>query len=157
MCGSAGQLADPLAGERPDGVVCALPFRSLEKGLRRGILDQLRRALAATGTAVVIQYSPLIESELRRRFGTVRRRISPLNVPPAWLFACSVPVSTPRAAPAGCRRLDLERTRTSTIPVSADGMPDRGRRNWLAFDDSAPQIPSEGRGTLAGTQGEERR
>jgi phospholipid N-methyltransferase len=95
VCGSAEQLADHLAGERADVVVCALPFTSLEQGLRRRILDQLPRALAATGTAVVIQYSPLIESELRRRFGTVRRRISPLNVPPAWLFACSVPVSTP--------------------------------------------------------------
>jgi hypothetical protein len=41
---------------------------------------------------VVIQYSPLIENELRRRFGTVRRRISPLNVPPAWLFGCSSPL-----------------------------------------------------------------
>ena len=95
VCGSAEQLADHLAGERADVVVCALPFTSLEQGLRRRILDQLPRALADTGTAVVIQYSPLIESELRRRFGTVRRRISPLNVPPAWLFACSVPVRTP--------------------------------------------------------------
>ena len=95
VCGSAEQLADHLAGARADVVVCALPFTSLEQGLRRRILDQLPRALAATGTAVVIQYSPLIESELRRRFGTVRRRISPLNVPPAWLFACSVPVLTP--------------------------------------------------------------
>jgi phospholipid N-methyltransferase len=95
VCGSAEQLVDHLTGERADVVVCALPFTSLEQGLRRRILDQLPRALAATGTAVVIQYSPLIESELRRRFGTVRRRISPLNVPPAWLFACSVPVLTP--------------------------------------------------------------
>jgi phospholipid N-methyltransferase len=95
VCGSAEQLAEHLAGERADVVVCALPFTSLEQGLRRRILDQLPRALAATGTAVVIQYSPLIESELRRRFGTVRRRISPLNVPPAWLFSCSVPVFAP--------------------------------------------------------------
>lgn len=93
VCGSAEQLADHLAGERADVVVCALPFTSLEQGLRRRILDQLPRAVAATGTAVVIQYSPLIESELRRRFGSVRHRISPLNVPPAWLFACSNPLA----------------------------------------------------------------
>ena len=95
VCGSAEQLAAHLDGERADVVVCALPFTSLEQGLRRRILDELPRALAATGTAVVIQYSPLIESELRRRFGSVRRRISPLNVPPAWLFACSAPVTAP--------------------------------------------------------------
>jgi hypothetical protein len=40
--------------------------------------------------ALVIQYSPLIQNELRRLFGSVRRRISPLNVPPAFLFACSL-------------------------------------------------------------------
>jgi phospholipid N-methyltransferase len=39
--------------------------------------------------ALVIQYSPLIQSELRRLFPSVRRRISVLNVPPAFLFACS--------------------------------------------------------------------
>jgi phospholipid N-methyltransferase len=39
---------------------------------------------------LVIQYSPLIQSELRRRFPSVRRRISVLNVPPAFLFACSL-------------------------------------------------------------------
>jgi phospholipid N-methyltransferase len=94
VCGSAEQLAGHLGAERADVLVCALPFTSLEQGLRRRILDQLPRALAATGTAVVIQYSPLIESELRRRFGSVRRRISPLNVPPAWLFACTAPVPT---------------------------------------------------------------
>ncbi len=92
VCGSAEHLADILAGEPADVVVCALPFTSLEQGLRRRILDELPRSLAATGTAVVIQYSPLIEAELRRRFRSVRRRISPVNVPPAWLFACTEPV-----------------------------------------------------------------
>jgi phospholipid N-methyltransferase len=92
VCGSAEQLADHLEGARADVVVCALPFTSLEQNLRRRILDQLPRALAPQGTAVVIQYSPLIESELRRRFGSVRRRVSLLNVPPAWLFACIAPV-----------------------------------------------------------------
>jgi phospholipid N-methyltransferase len=72
--------------------VCALPFTSLEQGLRRRILDQLPRALSPRGSAVVIQYSPLIEPELRRRFGSVRRRISPRNVPPAFLFACTSPL-----------------------------------------------------------------
>jgi phospholipid N-methyltransferase len=38
---------------------------------------------------VVIQYSPLMLGEFRRRFRTVRWRITPWNVPPAFLFACS--------------------------------------------------------------------
>jgi phospholipid N-methyltransferase len=90
VCGSAEHLEKHLDGERADVLVCALPFTSLEPGLRRRILDSLPKALAPRGTALVIQYSPLIQSELRRLFPTVRRRISLWNVPPAFLFACSL-------------------------------------------------------------------
>jgi phospholipid N-methyltransferase len=98
VCASAEQLSDHLDGRRADVVVCALPFTSLEQGLRRRILDQLPRALSPRGSAVVIQYSPIIEPELRRRFGSVRRRISPRNVPPAFLFACTSPLTAPGGA-----------------------------------------------------------
>jgi phospholipid N-methyltransferase len=86
---SAENLHDHLDGQKADVLVCALPFTSLEPDLRRRILDELPRVLAPHGVALVIQYSPLILSELRRRFASVRKRISPLNVPPAFLFACS--------------------------------------------------------------------
>jgi phospholipid N-methyltransferase len=89
VCDSAENLHDHLGGQRADVVVCALPFTSLEPDLRRRILEELPRVLAPRGVAVVIQYSPLIQSELRRLFRSVRRRISPRNVPPAFLFACS--------------------------------------------------------------------
>ena len=88
VCDSAENLPDHLGEERADVLVCALPFTSLEPGLRRRILESLPGALAPSGVALVIQYSPLIQSELRRLFPSVRRRISPLNVPPAFLFAC---------------------------------------------------------------------
>jgi phospholipid N-methyltransferase len=90
VCDSAEHLEKHLDGERADVLVCALPFTSLDQGLRRRILDSMPKALAPHGTALVIQYSPLILSELRRRFPSVRRRISLLNVPPAFLFACSL-------------------------------------------------------------------
>ncbi len=89
VCDSAENLHDHLAGEKADVLVCALPFTSLEPALRRRILEELPRVLAPRGVALVIQYSPLIQSELRRLFPSVRRRISLLNVPPAFLFACS--------------------------------------------------------------------
>jgi phospholipid N-methyltransferase len=87
---SAENLQEHLGEERADVLVCALPFTSLEPGLRRSILDSLPGALGPDGVALVIQYSPLIQSELRRLFPSVRRRISPMNVPPAFLFACSL-------------------------------------------------------------------
>lgn len=93
VCGSAEHLTKHLDGELADVLVCALPFTSLDPGLRRRILDSMPRALAPRGVALVIQYSPLIQSELRRLFPSVRRRISLLNVPPAFLFACSSEVA----------------------------------------------------------------
>jgi phospholipid N-methyltransferase len=38
---------------------------------------------------VAIQYSTFAQKELERHFGSVRRRVSLVNVPPAFLFACS--------------------------------------------------------------------
>jgi phospholipid N-methyltransferase len=90
VCDSAENLQEHLAGETADVLVCALPFTSLPPDLRRRILDDMPPALGPTGVMVLIQYSPLIEQELRNRFPTVRRRISVLNVPPAFLFACSM-------------------------------------------------------------------
>jgi phospholipid N-methyltransferase len=92
VCDSAENLHDHLDGAKADVLVCALPFTSLEPDLRRRILEELPRVLAPRGVALVIQYSPLIQSELRRLFPSVRRRISLLNVPPAFLFACSAEV-----------------------------------------------------------------
>ncbi len=90
VCDSAENLPDHLGEERADVLVCALPFTSLDPGLRRRILDSMPAALGPDGVAVVIQYSPFIQNELRKRFPSVRRRLSPINVPPAFLFACSL-------------------------------------------------------------------
>jgi phospholipid N-methyltransferase len=88
VCDSAEHIEKYLQGHRADVLVCALPFTSLDKGLRRRLLDLLPMSLEERGTAVVIQYSPLIQGELRKLFPWVRRRITPWNVPPAFLFAC---------------------------------------------------------------------
>ena len=90
VCDSAENLHDHLGGQKADVLVCALPFTSLEPDLRRRILEELPRVLAPRGVALVIQYSPLIQKELRRLFPSVLRRITPWNVPPAFLFACSL-------------------------------------------------------------------
>ncbi|MGY1822910.1 class I SAM-dependent methyltransferase [Geodermatophilus sp. SYSU D00079] len=93
---SAEFLDAHLDGSLADVVVSALPYTSLEPGLRRRILDVLPKAMTPQGVTLVIQYSPLMEGELRRRFASVRRRISPWNVPPAFLFACSGPTGPAR-------------------------------------------------------------
>ncbi len=86
---TAENIAAHLGGRRADVLVSALPFTSLDGELRQRILDELPRILGPRGVMVVIQYSPLMLGEFRRRFRSVRWRITPWNVPPAFLFACS--------------------------------------------------------------------
>jgi phospholipid N-methyltransferase len=93
---SAEHLSGQLAGKRPDVIVSALPFTSLPHGLGRTILERAAASLAPGGTLLVLQYSPFIASDLDRLFAGVRRRICLLNVPPAFLYACT----DPRPAPA---------------------------------------------------------
>lgn len=88
--GSAEDLERHLEGKTADIVVSGLPFTSLEPDVRRRILEQIVQALAPGGVALVLQYSPFMQRQLRQLFPSVRRRVSPLNVPPAFLFACSL-------------------------------------------------------------------
>ena len=88
VCDSAENLDVHLGGKRADVLVSALPYTSFEAGLRRRVLDLLPVALAPGGVLLVIQYSPLILRELRRRFPSVQQKITPWNVPPAFLYAC---------------------------------------------------------------------
>lgn len=85
---SATELVDHLGGARADVIVSAVPFTSLPRDLGRQILEASRAALAPGGTMLVLQYSPLVETQLRRVFDSVERRLSVLNVPPAFLYAC---------------------------------------------------------------------
>ncbi len=96
---SAVNVARHLDGAAVDVIVSAVPFTSLPVPERKQILRAARDALGREGIMLVLQYSPLIERELRQTFTYVRRRLSPLNVPPAFLFACQ---GDPRS-PAGER------------------------------------------------------
>jgi phospholipid N-methyltransferase len=89
-CGSAEDLKSHLDGMTVDVVVSGLPFTSLKSDVRGRILEQVVQALAPEGVALVLQYSPIIQRQLRRFFPSVKRRVSLLNVPPAFLFACSM-------------------------------------------------------------------
>jgi phospholipid N-methyltransferase len=92
VCGSAEHVERHLDGARADIVVSGLPFTSLGVMLRRSILERARSVLAPGGVMLVLQYSPLIRSELDRLFGSVRQRVCPYNLPPAVLFVCADPV-----------------------------------------------------------------
>lgn len=87
---SAENVEAYLEGKKVDIIVSSLPFTTLPADLRRNILDAARRALKPDGQMLVLQYSTTVLADLKKVFAPIRRRFSPLNVPPAFLFACSV-------------------------------------------------------------------
>lgn len=91
VAGSAEDMHGVLDGASPQVVVSALPFTSLPSGVGRAILERTADVLAPDGVFLVLQYSPLIASQLSQLFGSVQRRVCLRNVPPAFLFACREP------------------------------------------------------------------
>lgn len=85
---SAENVERYLDGEKVDIIVSGLPFTSLPGPVKQNIFRQITRVLAPGGVMVAIQYSTMVQRDLERTFASVRRRLSPLNVPPAFLFAC---------------------------------------------------------------------
>lgn len=86
---SAENVESYLDGAKLDATVCSLPFTSLPRDVTRGVLLAARRSLAPDGRLLVLQYSNAVLPELKRYFAPIERRISPFNLPPAFLFSCS--------------------------------------------------------------------
>jgi len=87
--GSAESVEEHLEGEKVDVIVSAIPFTSLPVAVKKNIFKEITQILAPEGVMVAIQYSTMVQRDLDRYFASVQRRFSPLNVPPAFLFACS--------------------------------------------------------------------
>ncbi|MGB3635666.1 MAG: methyltransferase domain-containing protein [Rubrobacteraceae bacterium] len=88
---SAENVEEYLEGQKADIVVSSLPFTTFPAPLRESIMAVSRRILSPAGMMLVLQYSPKVLPLLQNRFSQIRRRISPLNVPPAFLYACQDP------------------------------------------------------------------
>jgi phospholipid N-methyltransferase len=80
-------------GEKADVLVSSVPFTSLPASLRDDIMRTARHVLKPGGKMLVLQYSTAVVADLKRYFGPVERHISPVNLPPAFLFACDNPDS----------------------------------------------------------------
>ncbi|WP_228282034.1 phosphatidylserine decarboxylase [Rubrobacter marinus] len=90
---SAENVERYLSGRKADAVVSSLPFTTLPASLKEEILVAARDALRPGGSMLVLQYSKNILPDLERLFGGIRRRFSPLNVPPP----SSSPARRPKA------------------------------------------------------------
>lgn len=86
---SAENVENYLDGAKADFIVSSVPFTSLPVDVRHSLLDAARNALAPGGRMLVLQYSTTVLPDLERLFPSIKRRLSPVNIPPAFLFACS--------------------------------------------------------------------
>ena len=98
---SAENVGEYLEGAKADYIVSSIPFTSLPADVRRSLLGAARNALAPDGRMLVLQYSTTVLPDLQSFFGGIRRRLSPLNIPPAFLFACSVSETAAEEEPQG--------------------------------------------------------
>ncbi len=89
---SAENIEEYLNGDRVDVIVSAVPFTSLPRDAKESVFGAVAQAMAPEGVMVQIQYSTVLQEDLTRRFASVRRRLSPINVPPAFLYACRKPL-----------------------------------------------------------------
>ena len=107
---SAEHVDDYLEGAKADYIISSVPFTSLPADVRHSLLEAARGALAPDGQMLVLQYSTTVLPDLQRTFATIRRRFSPLNIPPAFLFACSTSdasaeITEEASQPDGTKRL----------------------------------------------------
>lgn len=81
-------------GGQADLILSSIPFALLSPAEQEALLDVICETLAPEGCFVAFQYSLLLARRLRRRFGHVRTRFVPLNLPPAFVYHCSQPRAT---------------------------------------------------------------
>ena len=85
---SAERIGEWLGGDQADVIVSAVPYTSLSREVRHGLLDAARDGLADDGTMLVLQYSPFVRAQLAERFASVDQSVVLRNAPPAFMFAC---------------------------------------------------------------------
>lgn len=71
-----------------DAILSGIPYTAMPAWLRESILRASAAALAPAGVFLAYQYSPYIRPLLGQLFAQVETRWMPLNLPPAFYFAC---------------------------------------------------------------------
>lgn len=92
---SAEAVRELRASEAPEGfdaIVCSIPFSLLPPPVTNGILAAAASVLRPEGIFVALQYRPTyLAPLLRQHFGSIRREVFPMNIPPALLLTAREP------------------------------------------------------------------
>lgn len=88
-----GDAENVLGESQPfDAIISGVPFTVMDPAKRERIFELIKRKLAPGGVFVAIQYSLSSKAELERNFRNVKVKFSPLNLPPAAIYVCRVPI-----------------------------------------------------------------
>jgi phospholipid N-methyltransferase len=78
----------------PDVILSALPFRAFSEKQRDNILAATAKNLPPHGIFIVyLQYTPFLDTHLKKYFGTVSREFEWRNLPPTYLYVCRKPIT----------------------------------------------------------------
>jgi phospholipid N-methyltransferase len=86
LCRTLNKLKLPLA----DCIVSSLPFASLGKKTSSKIFKEIQKGLQPNGFFVLYQYTPLMLPVITYYFKIQKVAFVPLNVPPAFVFCCTI-------------------------------------------------------------------
>lgn len=73
-----------------DHIVSGIPFAGMTADKRARMFKLIRERLAPGGTFIMFQYSILTRGELKKLFGEVKTDFTLFNIPPAFVFTCSI-------------------------------------------------------------------
>ncbi len=73
-----------------DYVVSSLPFAMIPNSVVDAILDVVKKVLIKKGAFIQYQYSLNAFKKLRHTFKRVELNFTPMNLPPAFVFTCTI-------------------------------------------------------------------
>jgi phospholipid N-methyltransferase len=86
--GDALHLPAYVKKESVDVVVSGLPFANFSPKLKTDILEKCYESLKPNGLFIQFQYSLIDYKLLQRKFSSVEKKFTPLNIPPAFIYIC---------------------------------------------------------------------
>ena len=76
--------------KKADCIISGLPFRNFSDADKKKIISEVKNSLSENGRFILFQYTASLGSILKENFGTVKRRLVLLNIPPAFVYTCEI-------------------------------------------------------------------
>jgi phosphatidylethanolamine/phosphatidyl-N-methylethanolamine N-methyltransferase len=85
-----GEVLKEHGYEKADYIVSALPLMLLPKEMKKSVLKTCKDFLSKDGQFIQFQYSLNAKKLLEETFSEVKVNFTPANIPPAFVFKCSL-------------------------------------------------------------------